>query len=119
MRKTASGAAATVRMRADYARKSFMRLFVRRRPFGIQARLIMLAVVTALPLVGLSGFSILRMVDDQQAQIKQDIGHRVENLLWDSDRQVGAIQAELQVLAVSPSLQRGDFAAFDQQMRAA
>ena len=37
-----------------------MRLFVRRRSFGIQARLTMLAVVTALPLVALASFAILR-----------------------------------------------------------
>src|SRR5262249_19981788 len=95
-----------------------MRRFVRGRSLGIQARLTVLAVATALPLVALAGFAILRMVDDQRTQIKQDVEHQVENLLWDVDRQIGAIQAELQVLAVSPSLQDGDFAAFDRQMRA-
>ena len=95
-----------------------MRLFVRGRSLGIQARLTVLAVATALPLVALAGFAILRIVDDQRTQIKQDVEHQVENLLWDVDRQIGAIQAELQVLAVSPSLQDGDFAAFDRQMRA-
>jgi signal transduction histidine kinase/ActR/RegA family two-component response regulator len=96
-----------------------MRLFVRRRSFGIQARLTMLAVVTAMPLVALACFAILRTVDDQRTQIQQDVRERVENLLADVDRQISAIQAELQVLAVSPSLQEGDFAAFDRQMRAA
>src|SRR5262249_26416765 len=95
-----------------------MRLFVRGRSLGIQARLRVLAVATALPLVALASFAILRMVDDQRAQIKQGVKHQVENLLWDVDRQIGAIQAELQVLAMSPSLQDGDFAAFDRQMRA-
>ena len=95
-----------------------MRLFVRGRSLGIQARLTVLAVATALPLAVLAGFSILQMVDDQRTQIKQDVEHQVENLLSDVDRQIGAIQAELQVLAVSPSLQDGDFAAFDRQMRA-
>jgi signal transduction histidine kinase len=95
-----------------------MGLFVR-RTFGIQARLMMLAVVTALPLVGLGSFFILRMVEDQREQIKQDVSHRVENLLWDVDRQISAIEAELQVLAASPSLQDGDFAAFYRQMREA
>src|SRR6266446_323603 len=75
-----------------------MRLFVRGRSLGIQARLTVLAVATALPLVALASFAILRMVDDQRTQIKQDVEHRVENLLWDVDRQIGAIQAELQVL---------------------
>jgi signal transduction histidine kinase len=96
-----------------------MRLFVRRRSFGIQARLTMLAVVTALPLVALASFAILRVVDNQRTQIQLDVKQRVEDLLADVDRQVSAIQAELQVLAVSPSLRDGDFAAFDQQMRAA
>jgi hypothetical protein len=97
----------------------FMRLFVQRRTFGIQARLTMLSVATALPLVALASFAILRMVDDQRTQIQQDVKHWVENLLGDMDRQIGEIQAELQVLAVSPNLQNGDFAAFDRQMRAA
>src|SRR5271155_1167859 len=44
---------------------------------------------------------------------------RVEDLLADLDRQISAIQAELQVLAKSPSLQAGDFLAFDRQMREA
>ena len=96
-----------------------MRLFVRRRSFGIQARLTMLAVATALPLVALASWAILRMVDDQRTQIQLDVKQRVESLLADVDRQVSAIQAELQVLAVSPSLRDGDFAAFDQEMRAA
>ncbi len=89
-----------------------MRLFVRRRSFGIQARLTMLAVVTALPLVALASFAILRMVDDQRTQIRQYVRQRVEDLLADVDRQISAIQAELQVLAVSPSLQRGRLLGF-------
>ena len=79
----------------------------------------MLALSTALPLVALAGFFILRAVDDQRAQIQRDVRERVENLLADVDRQISAIQAELQVLAVSPSLQDVDLRAFDRQMRAA
>ena len=96
-----------------------MRLFVRRRSFGIQARLTMLAVATALPLVALASFAIPRTVDDQRTQIESDVRQMAESFLADVDRQIGAIQAELQVLATSPSLQTGDFRAFDQQMRAA
>src|SRR5215470_13313811 len=99
--------------------ESLMSLFVARRTFGIQARLVMLAVVTAMPLLALASFAVLRTVDDQRAQIKQDVSHSAENLLEDVDRQISAIQAELQVLAISPSLQDGDFTAFDRQMRAA
>jgi signal transduction histidine kinase/ActR/RegA family two-component response regulator len=96
-----------------------MMLFVRRRTLGIQARLTMLAVVTALPLVALASIAVLRMVDDQRTRIQHDVRQRVEDLLADVDRQISAMQAELQVLAASPSLQDGDFPAFDRQMREA
>jgi len=72
-----------------------------------------------LPLVALAGFAVLRAVEDERAQIQRDVRERVENLLADVDRQISGIQAELQVLAVSPSLQDGDLPAFDRQMRAA
>jgi hypothetical protein len=94
-------------------------LFVRRRSFGIQARLTMVAVATALPLVALASFAVLRTVDDQRTRIQQEVIGRVENLLAGVDRQISAIQAELQVLATSPSLQTDDLRAFDEQMRAA
>jgi signal transduction histidine kinase len=96
-----------------------MRTFWRRRTLGIQARLTMLALVTAVPLVALAGFAILRTVDDQRAQIQSDVRQMVESFLADVDRQIVAIWAELQVLATSPSLQTGDFRTFDQEMRAA
>jgi signal transduction histidine kinase/ActR/RegA family two-component response regulator len=96
-----------------------MRVFWRRHTLGIQARLTLLTLVTVLPLVALASFAILRAVDAQRAQIQGDVGARVDNLLADVDRQISSIQAELQVLAVSPSLREGDFPAFDRQMRAA
>jgi len=94
-----------------------MKAFLRRHTLGIQARLTMLALVTALPLVALVSFALLRTVEDQRAQMQRDVRERVEDLLADADRQISSIQAELQVLAVSPSLQAGDFQAFDRQLR--
>jgi signal transduction histidine kinase/CheY-like chemotaxis protein len=91
--------------------------FLRRHTLGIQARLTMLALATALPLVALVSFAILRTVEDQRTQMQRDVRERVEKLIADVDRQISSIQAELQVLAVSPSLQAGDFQAFDRQMR--
>ncbi len=96
-----------------------MRVLLRRHSLGIQARLTMLALVTALPLIALASFAILRTVDDQRALMQTDVKRMVESFLADVDRQISAIQAELQVLALSPSLQAGDFSAFDKQMRAA
>jgi len=89
-----------------------MMIFKRRRTLGIQARLTLLTLVTALPLVALASFAILRTVDDQRAQIQRDVRDRVEGMRADVDRQISAIQAELQVLAISPSLQTGDFLCF-------
>src|SRR5690349_18014891 len=104
---------------AEDTRGSARRMFARRHSLSIRAQLTMLALVTTLPLVALASFAILRTVDDQRAQIKHDVMDRVENLLANVDRQISAIEGELQVLALSPSLQAGDFSAFDRQMRAA
>src|SRR5271167_1480217 len=96
-----------------------MNALLGRLTLGIQARLVILIMVTVLPLVGLASLAMLRTVDDERAQIQRDVGDRVENLLADVDRWISSIQAELQVLAVSPSLQEGDFVGFDRQMREA
>ena len=96
-----------------------MTIVFRRHTLSIAARLTMLVLSTALPLVALAGFGILRAVDDRLAQIQRDVRERVESLLTDVDRQISAIQAELRVLAVSPSLQDGDLPTFDRQMREA
>ena len=95
------------------------RILRRRHTLGIQARLTLLTLVTVLPLVALASITMLGMVDDRRAQIESDVRQRIGSFLADVDRQLGAIQAELQVLATSPSLQTGDFRAFDEQMRAA
>jgi len=94
-------------------------ILLRGHSLGIPARLTMLAVVTALPLVAVGSFAILRTVDDQRTQIQSDLKQMVESFLADVDREISAIWAELQVLATSPSLQSGNFREFDQQMRAA
>ena len=96
-----------------------MKILLSRHSLGIPARLTMLAVVTALPLVAVGSFAILRTVDDRRAQIQNELKQMVEGFLADVDREISAIWAELQVLATSPSLQSGDFREFDQQMRAA
>ena len=96
-----------------------MKIFPRRHNLGIPARLTMLALVTALPLVAVGSFAILRTVDDRRAQIQSDVKQMVESFLADVDREISAIWAELQVLATSPNLQSGNFREFDQQMRAA
>jgi len=96
-----------------------MRALLGHLTLGIEARLVILVLATVLPLVGLASFSMIRTVDNERARIQRDVGDRVENLRAEVDRQITGIQTELQVLAVSPSLQTGDFAAFDRDMRQA
>jgi len=92
---------------------------LRRRPLSIHTRLMMLTLATVLPLVAVGGVAIIRMVDDQNIKVEQGVGRTVDGLLGDVDRQIIAIEAELQVLAVSPSLQEEDLYPFYQQMNAA
>ena len=93
-----------------------MNALLERLTLGIQARLVILVLATLLPLVGLASFAMIRAVDNERTRIERDAKERVADLLANVDRQI-SIQAKLSVLAVSPSLQSGDFAAFDRQMR--
>jgi len=95
-----------------------MRALLGHLTLGIR-HVVILVLATVLPLVGLASFSMIRTVDNERARIQRDVGDRVENLRAEVDRQITGIQTELQVLAVSPSLQTGDFAAFDRDMRQA
>jgi hypothetical protein len=94
-----------------------MKALLERLTLGIQARLVILVLATVLPLVGLASFAMIRAVDNERTRIERDAKERVADLLANVDRQIISIQAELSELAVSPSLQSGDFAAFDHQMR--
>src|SRR6516164_4881177 len=89
------------------------------RALGIQARLMILATVTALPLVVLAGVAAMSVIDNQRAQLKNEVAGKVNGLLNDIDSQINAIQVELKVLSQLPSIQSGDIAAFDRQLRAA
>src|SRR5215472_9268077 len=97
------------------------RLFsiLHRHTLSIRTRLMMLTLATVLPLVAVGGFAIIRTVDDQKVQVEQSVRRTVDGLLGDIDRQIIAIEAALQVLAVSPSLQSEDLYAFYQQIDAA
>src|SRR6516162_464087 len=92
---------------------------LRRAALSIPSRLMMLTEATVLPLVAGGGFAVIRTVDDQKVQVEQAVGSTVDGLLGDIDRQIIAIEVELQVLAVSPSLQSENLYPFYQQMFAA
>jgi len=90
-----------------------------RRSLGIQARLVVLVLVTVLPLVALSSFAILRTVDNERSRIERDVRERVGILCDAVDREIGSVQVTLQILASSPNLKSGDMAAFASQIREA
>jgi len=90
-----------------------------RRALSIHTRLTILTLATVLPLVAVGGFAVIRTVDDQKVRVEQDVAKTLDGLLGDIDRQIIEIEAELQVLAVSPSLQSEDLYSFYQQMNAA
>jgi PAS domain S-box-containing protein len=96
-----------------------MNIFRRRRTLGIQTRLVILILVTVLPLVGLSSFTIVKMVDRERSQIQRDVRERVQTLLANVDREIERIQVSLLILASSPSLAQGDFEAFASQIKEA
>jgi signal transduction histidine kinase/CheY-like chemotaxis protein len=89
------------------------------RALGIQARLMMLALATALPLVALAGAIGVFFVDAQTRQITRSISEEVKDMVSDVEDQINAIHMELKVLAELPSLQSGDLETFDRQLRAA
>jgi signal transduction histidine kinase len=90
-----------------------------RSPLGIQARLMALAAVTALPLVALVGVAVISFIDLQRQQLENEVAGKVNALVNDVDQQIRAIQVELKMLASLPSVQSGDLATFDRQLRAA
>ena len=79
----------------------------------------MLASVTALPLVVLAGVTAISAIDAQRVQLKHEVAGKVNGLLNDIDLQISAIEVELKVLSKLPSIQSGDITAFDGQLRAA
>ena len=96
-----------------------MNILRRRRSLGIQARLVSLILVTVLPLVALSGFAILRIVDNERSKIERDVRGRVGSLLTAVDREIASVQDPLKILASSPNLQNGNMEAFANQIQEA
>jgi signal transduction histidine kinase len=78
----------------------------------------MLASVTALPLVVLAGVTAIWAIEAQRVQLKREVAGKVNGLLNDIDLQISAIQVELKLLSKLPSIQSDDITAFDRQLRA-
>ena len=91
----------------------------RYRALGIQARLMIMASVTALPLVVLAGVTAISGIEAQHVQLKHEVAGKVNGLLNDIDGEINAIEVELKALASLPSIQSDDMAIFDRELRAA
>jgi hypothetical protein len=78
----------------------------------------MLTLATMLPLIVLASIGVFRAVDNERIHIRGDAIRNTEALLAAVDSEIESVQSELRVLALSPSLQAGDLAAFDAYMRA-
>jgi len=78
-----------------------------------------MASVTALPLVVLAGVTAISGIETQHVQLKHEVAGKVNGLLNDIDREINAIEVELKALASLPSIQSGDMATFDRELRAA
>jgi signal transduction histidine kinase len=78
-----------------------------------------LASVTALPLLVLAAVAAVSVIEAERTQLKNEVAGKVNALVNDIDRQLEAIQVELKVLATLPSIQSGDLASFDRQLRGA
>ena len=66
----------------------------RYRTLGIQARLMMLAAVTAVPLVVLASVTSISLIGAQRIQLQREASDKVAGLLADVDRQIRAIEVE-------------------------
>jgi PAS domain S-box-containing protein len=86
-----------------------------RRPRPLWQLLIVLGCAVITPLLLFGVYTGLRTTDAELNQIRNDLTGDAQTLSSDIDRQlIGEIQS-LQALALSPSLHKGDFGAFQRQ----
>jgi two-component sensor histidine kinase len=92
------------------------RLFIDRiPPQRIRTFLVLFALALTIPLIGLAIFAMSRMAALEQAEIERRVIQVAEDLADDIDRELDRATVTLETLAVSPSLDRGDFQAFHAQ----
>ena len=84
-------------------------------PQRIRTFLVLFALALTIPLIGLAIFAMNRMAALEQAEIERRVIQVAEDLADDIDRELDRATVTLETLAVSPSLDRGDFQAFHAQ----
>ena len=77
--------------------------------------MVLFALALTIPLIGLAIFAMNRMAALEQAEIERRVIQVAEDLADDIDRELDRATVTLETLAVSPSLDRGDFQAFHAQ----
>ena len=89
------------------------------RPMGLRARLALLVLVTAIPLIAFAIGLVLWHSRTEQDLLRQQSSRTALAAMQSIDRElIGAITG-LQVLAASPSLAAGDFRSFHAQAKTA
>lgn len=81
-------------------------------PPGVRFSLVMLALGCVLPLAAMATFLTFSYYDREQAQLHDTAIGRARAMASSVDNQFAAVEAALQALAISPSLQVDDIAGF-------
>jgi PAS domain S-box-containing protein len=89
-----------------------------RTPQPLRRLLIALGCAIVAPLLLYGAYAGTRVADAQLNQVREELTGDARTLSMAIDREVSGEMGELQALAVSPSLRRGDFAAFQRQAEA-
>jgi PAS domain S-box-containing protein len=92
---------------------------VLRTPRPLPRLLLALGCTIVAPLLLFGAYAGSRMAEAQLGQVRKDLLTEARTISAEIDRQLIAATEKLQVLAASPSLREGDFAAFQRQAEAA
>ena len=88
------------------------------RPLSIRAHLLLLAAVSALPLLAFGAMLLLHLQGAQTAAFGRDVVSVTRALSLAIDNRVGVEQSALEVLGRSKALRDGDLPAFHAEMSA-
>src|SRR4051794_40549747 len=88
-------------------------------PFSVRTHVVGLILVIVAPLLAFNAFLVLRSAAHEQEIIGNTVRESARDAAFTIDHELGALRSRLLVLAGSPHLRTGDFAAFHAQAAAA